>query len=255
MDRHDLYELCVQSATDLVPFLRAMHGGEPTVLCEDFCGTAAVGRAWCDMVEDSSAVGVDLSEEVLARATRGQTPRLTLRCADALESTDRGEIIFVGNFSIGEIHDRAELVRYLARCRSRLEAGGVFICDTYGGDSAYRIGHVHRTHRAPDGRRVRYTWEQREADPLTGIVENAMHFRIDRGGTIEEELHDAFVYRWRLWSVPELRDAMREAGFASSEVFSKMPDAVDDEGRAYALAITDPEELGEDFIVCVVGRT
>ena len=39
-----------------------------------------------------------------------------------------------------------------------------------------------------------------------------MHFRVERDGCIIQEETDAFVYRWRLWSVPELRDAMREGG-------------------------------------------
>jgi hypothetical protein len=32
---------------------------------------------------------------------------------------------------------------------------------------------------------------------------------------------DAFVYSWRLWGVAELRDALDEAGFARSDVFSR----------------------------------
>ncbi len=225
------------------------------MLGEDFCGTAALSRAWCKAVEGGTAVGVDLCEQVLERGRAEPVDAVQLVCADAMDADAEADVIFVGNFSIGEIHDRADLVRYLRRCRERLLPDGVFVCDTYGGESAMRVGHVHRSHRAPDGRSVRYTWEQREADPLTGMVENAMHFRIDRGGTIEEELHDAFVYHWRLWSVPELREAMREVGFSVTEVYSKMPDAVDDEGNAYALPLTNSDELEEGFIVCVVGKT
>jgi hypothetical protein len=68
--------------------------------------------------------------------------------------------IFVGNFSIGYIHDRATLVSYLARCRKRLDAvnhgfgcseaeegvGGAFVCDTYGGPGAFRLGSLQRKH-------------------------------------------------------------------------------------------------------------
>lgn len=265
MDRHDLYELCVQSPRDLVPLLRAVHGGrEARILCEDFCGTAALSRAWCEMVESGSAIATDVSDEVLARAARNAPAGLTLARGDATHAEARGDIIFVGNFSIGEIHERAALVRYLTRCRERLNADGVFVCDTYGGESAFRVGHVQRLHplaaRDPGARvsaraggRVRYTWEQREADPLTGMVVNAMHFRIERGGVIEDEIRDAFVYRWRLWSVPELRDALREAGFVRTDVYGKMPDAVDGDGRAYVLAMEEVED-GEGFIVCVCGR-
>ncbi len=236
-----------------MPFLRAMHGGDAHVLCEDFCGTAALSRAWCEMVRGGRAIGVDLSDEVLERGRRDKPESLTLRKGDATRSDDRGDIVFVGNFSIGEIHERPALVRYLARCRRRLHEGGIFVCDTYGGESALREGFVHRPHPLGDGRIVRYTWEQREVDPLTNMVINAMHFRIERAGVIEEELTDAFVYHWRLWSVPELRDAMRQAGFDRVEVYEKLPDAVDDDGNAHVLPIHDVEDP-EGFIVCVCGR-
>ena len=103
-------------------------------------------------------------------------------------------------------------------------------------------------------KRQRYTWQQRAADPITGRVENALHFRTDRAGDIEQELTDAFVYRWRLWSLPELRDAMLEAGFQAAQIHQQIPDAVDAEGKAYARPITDPAELDDSYIVCVAGR-
>jgi hypothetical protein len=160
-------------------------------------------------------------------------------------------VIFVGNFSIGEIHSRRDLVRYLSRSRSRLRPGGVFVCDTYGGQSAFTTGAVQRLHQGPEPFQTRYTWEQREANPLTGEVVNALHFRVLRTGTVELELTNAFVYHWRLWSVPELRDAMAQAGFASTEVYDKVPDAVDQDGRVY---VRPAEEVEESFIVCVAGR-
>ncbi|MCA9300708.1 MAG: hypothetical protein KDA28_16680, partial [Phycisphaerales bacterium] len=164
-----------------------------------------------------------------------------------------GDVIFVGNFSIGEIHERRSLVAYLDACRARLRPGGVFVCDTYGGESAFMTGDVHRDHFTPDMARVRYTWEQREADPLTGRVINALHFRVDRAGMVEAEFPDAFVYDWRLWSVPELRDAMTEAGFASTEVHAKMPDAEDGDGNVY-MSPVEAEDLDDSFIVLVASR-
>ena len=101
---------------------------------------------------------------------------------------------------------------------------------------------------------MRYTWEQREADPLTGEVVDAMHFRVLRDGVVEQDLPDAFVYRWRLWSVPELRDAMRDAGFASSDVYPRTPDARDDDGVLHVRPLHDPDEVDESFDVLVVGR-
>ena len=32
-------------------------------------------------------------------------------------------------------------------------------------------------------------------------------------------MKNAFVYDWRLWSIPETRDAMKEAGFSDTAVY------------------------------------
>lgn len=262
MDRHDYYEACVQSPRHMVPMLRAMHGGSPTapalVLGEDFAGTCHLSRHWVETVPGGRAVCVDLDAETLGR--HPEDPRIRRIIGDVRSAGDPKDlacdVVFVGNFSIGEIHDRKDLVAYLKRCRERLDDSGVFVCDTYGGESSFLTGHVHRHHPLPDGTgQIRYTWEQREADPLTGRVVNALHFRSERDGVISDEIGDAFVYDWRLWSVPELRDALAEAGYARSEVYAQLPEAQDEDGNAYLSPIEDPGELDDSFIVCVVGRT
>ncbi len=262
LDRFDLYELCVQSPRHVVALLRAIHGGPRTgarVLGEDFAGTAAVSRQWVRTVNGGRAIAVDHDGTPLQRARPER--RIKRIVGDVMTVNDPADVVFVGNFSIGEWHQRADLLQYLRHVRRRLaRSAGVFVCDTYGGASAFVEGHVHRYHdvRAAGGkgpaRRVRYTWEQRRADPLTGLVEDALHFRVECAGEIESQLHDAFVYRWRLWSVPELRDALAEAGFARTEVYSQLPDAVDTDGIMYARPVEDAGELGESFIVCVAAR-
>ncbi len=259
MDKHDLYELCVQSVGHLAPLLRAIHGGQPAALGEDFCGTAALSRTWCALKEGATALGVDLDPGALARCP--ETPGVRLVEGDVRTVADPVDVLFVGNFSIGYHHTRAELVSYLTHARSRMNPGGVFVCDTYGGESAFLTGAVHRPHPIPKsldgvgGRICRYTWEQRHANPLTGMVTDVIHFRIDDCGDIVEEIDDAFVYEWRLWSVPELRDAMLEAGFAETAVYAGLADAVDEDGNAYVTPVEDPEEELEDsFIVLVAGR-
>lgn len=252
MDRFDLYELCVQSPPHLVPLLSAIHGGGPKVLGEDFCGTAALSVHWVETVEGGRAVAVDIDPEPLNR--HGYEDRIMRLAVDVREAHEKVDLLFAGNFSIGYMHARAELLDYLRNARERLDEGGVFLCDTYGGEGTYLPGLVHRMHMLPDGRRVRYTWEQRDADALTGRVVDVLHFRIERGGVIEDEMFDAFIYDWRLWSVPELRDAMLEVGFNSVDVYQKMPDAEDDDGHVYIEAVTDPEELDDSFIVVVAAR-
>lgn len=251
-NKHDLYELCVQSPKDLVPLLRAIHGGDPLTLGEDFSGTAALSHLWVEQ-DQAKAIAADFDKEALHK--RGDHDRITKHQCDVRDVNEPCDVLFVGNFSIGYLHSRNELVEYLKHARSRLEPGGVFICDTYGGETAYRLGGVHRAHPMPGGKLCRYTWEQNEADPTTGMVTNLIHFRVERAGVIEFELEDAFVYEWRLWSVPELRDAMSDAGFTESLVYAKLADAVDEDGKAYVLPVDDgQEELEESFIVLVVAK-
>jgi hypothetical protein len=253
-DKHDLYELCVQSPKDLVPLLRAIHGDHPSVLGEDFSGTAALSHLWIQR-DGCTAIATDFDKEALNK--RGDHERITKHERDVLEADDPCDVLFVGNFSIGYLHTRDELVEYLKHAKSRLEnSGGVFICDTYGGDTAYTLGGVHRAHPMPEGKLCRYTWEQHEADPTTGMVTNLIHFRVERAGVIEFELDDAFVYQWRLWSIPELRDAMDDAGFNETLVYTKLADALDDDGNAYVLPVEDgQDELEESYIVLVSARS
>ncbi len=256
LDRYRLYELCAQSPGDVVQLLRAIHGGGAMVLGEDFCGTAAVSAVWVRAVEGGRAIAVDCDLEPLSNAARDAA--IEIVCGDVVDATSpdrhRVDVLYAGNFSIGERHTRADLLTYLRHARSRLRPGGVFVCDTYGGRNAWITGSTRAEHRLPDGRVVRYTWEQREADPTTGRVVDAMHFRVVRGGKVEAELRDAFVYRWRLWGVPELRDALLEAGFESADVYRKVPDAVDDDGAVYVSPVSDPAQLEESFDVLVAGR-
>jgi hypothetical protein len=252
LDRHDLYERTVQSPEKVVRFLRELHGGDPRALSEDFSGTAAVSRAWVKLVDGGRATAIDLDASVLERAAG--VAGLELVHGDVRTATDperhRADVIFVGNFSIGEIGDRADLVRYLESSRQRLNPRGVFVCDIYGGPSALRVGAVERSHWIEGGDRILYVWEQREVDAHTGRVLNAMHFRVERDGEIVASIEDAFVYRWRLWSVPELREAMLEAGFRSTEVREDLHRAASAR-EAPVLASLD---AAEGFIACVVAR-
>jgi len=243
MDRHDLYERCVQSPAELVPFLMALHGAPPRALREEFSGTAAVSRTWAEISEDHSAEAVDIDAAVLERAP--PRPRVERICSDVRSADVHDasvDCVFAGNFSIGEMATRADLITYLAASLRRLRSGGLFACDTYGGTTAFEAGVLERRHVQSDGTILHHVWEQRTADALTARVVNALHFRIERDGEIVQELRDAFVYRWRLWSVPELVDALREVGFVGVTVHTTL-DAND-----------HSEPVSPSFTVLVVAR-
>lgn len=259
IDKYALYTLCAQNPSRDAGLLRAIyadHAGYNRVdliLGEDFCAAAALSSAWCGLLPEGRAVGVDHDPEPLKRAHRH--PRLKLIRADVTKVRDNADVIAALNFSIGELHQRAALVNYLRHVRSRLAPRGCFVCDIYGGSDAFLTGTVRQRFALPGERvkRVDYAWEQRLADPLSGRVTCAMHFglRTPRG---LRRMNDAFVYDWRLWSVPELRDAMYEAGLTNVQVYPRTPDAVDDAGDLYAAPIMDAHEVGDSFNVFVVGR-
>ncbi len=64
-------------------------------------------------------------------------------------------------------------------------------------------------------------------------------------GEVVVEMPRAFVYRWRLWSIAEWREAMLEVGFGSVEVYQDTNMAAEQR----PVAVSDPKELGEDWIV------
>lgn len=246
LDRHLLYEATQQSPRHVVPLLRALHGGTARVLGEDFCGTGQVASAWTLEVPGGEAQALDLDPQALARVRAA--PELTVMCADLRAQLPRPlppvDVIYAGSFSIGYLHARGELLAYLRRSRARLEPGGILVCDTFGGAAAWRTGAIVREHFLPGSLRVRATWEQRAADVRTGLVENALHFRVDREGDVAFQQRDAFVYRWRVWSLPELADALRETGYRTTRFFAHLD--VSEESRAgVPRPIENPAELGD----------
>lgn len=255
LDRYDLYEQAAQSPDMQARFLRALlgddAGGAPT-LGEDFCAAGAVSRAWLELDPSHRAICVDHDAEPLARLRERTTDaaRLTAHHDDVKRIAYPVDLIAVLNFSICEIHERDALVAYFRHVRSRLTRGsaqtGLLVLDLYGGVDAFAIGESDVELRSG----VRYVWEQREADPLTGRVVNAMHFFPAQG----PPLRDAFVYDWRLWSAPEIADALREAGFGPARFYDRLGDAIDDEGRLYVRPIESAHELDDNFVIYVVAR-
>jgi len=261
LDRHDCYELCVQSPRHVAAFLRAVHGTQPCTLREDFCGTAALSRRWVeDGVKEglrANAIAVDLDSSCLNRAPANAAIELVNGDSTRPDSGMQGcDVVFVGNFSIGYLHSRGELLAYLNLSHQRLQkgnsgfGGGVFVCDTYGGASAFKLGSLTRKHPSRTGEIIHYHWAHEEADPLTGMVTNSISFKVERNGEIVQELPRAFVYRWRLWSIAELRETMKEVGFVSTEVYTDCNIAP---GQS-PVAVESAAELKDDWIVLVAAR-
>ncbi len=263
-NRFDLFELAAQDPPREARFLEAVHGGSCRRLADDFSGPGGIARAWVALSPDHEAVCVDVDglplEHARERAERDLPDargRLAYHWGSALEAPGRVDIIAALNFAVCELHARDELMTYLRHALARLGANGVLVVDTYGGADMWTPG-VQEVPLETPGGVVVYEWEQIEADPLTSRVRNAMHFRLPDGRRLES----AFAYDWRLWGVAELRDAMREAGFRLTEVYTSLGDAIADDGRllVHPDASDDPDRSqslidgAEPCVAYVVGR-
>lgn len=217
MDPWECYERAVQSAADSLRLVLSEHGATALSLAEHFAGSAALSRAFVASRDDRRALALDLDGGALERA-RGVERLETLTC-DVREALHAPvDIVHAGNFSLGYLHTRRELVDYLRRARASLAPGGLFACDTYGGASAFSLGSSQRRVELDGERELTSLWERRAADPFTARVENVLSFRVTARGELLAHWPDAFVYRWRLWSVPELCDALLEGGFAPPRI-------------------------------------
>ncbi len=222
-DRHRLYEESVQEVESDVQMMdrvfKKQYGRLPKRMREDFCGTAALCCEWVRTRPGNTAVGVDIEAEVLDYSLQHHFPKLDseqqsrveLREANVLEDDTTGfDVTCAFNFSYFCFQTRELLTAYFRKARESLADEGLFIVDLYGGADAQRTMTETREQEGFD-----YVWDQHVFDPVTHHVINYIHFEFPDGS----EMRRAFTYDWRLWSIPELRDLMKDAGFSETVVY------------------------------------
>ena len=233
-DRHALYQRAVQDPSWEIDFMadtfRAVRGRPAKRLREDFCGTALFACAWVKSASDREAVGVDLDGEVLAwgrvrnvaKLPPAAAGRLSLLQADVREvKAAPADIVAAFNFSYWIFRDRPGLLAYFRRVLEGLEHDGVFMLDAYGGHDAFKV-----MRERQDFGRFTYIWDQADYDPVSGETTCHIHFAFPDGS----RLNRAFSYHWRLWTLPELRELLAEAGFRASTVYWQGTDPKTGEG-------------------------
>lgn len=221
-DRHDLYQQSVQCPEADIKFFdrvyKKTYGERPSVLREDFCGTALLSCEWVKRRPGNRAIGVDLDPEVLDWGRRHNLDALgdrrelvSLHEEDVLTvETEAVQVVASMNFSYFIFIDRDTMVRYYRSVRGALQEKGLFVLDLMGGPEAQII---QEEEKDVDG--FTYVWDQDVFNPITHHCTNYIHFRFKDG----TELNKAFTYEWRLWSIPEIRDMLHEAGFRGVDVY------------------------------------
>lgn len=257
-DRHALYQIAVQApATDAAFYARWFErfAGRPLRwLREDFCGTAAIACHHVKRHRDNRALGVDLHGPTLAWGREhnvrplldaDQQRRLRLLQADVLAvRSPRADAVLALNFSYSVFKTRQQLGAYVRNAYRSLRPGGMLFLDAWGGPDVQRRQTDRTRHRG-----FVYEWEQRRFDPIDHGIECAIHFAFPDG----TRLRDAFVYDWRLWTLPELRELFAEAGFTGVEVLWEATDRRTGSGNGVFYR-TDRGSDDEAWIAIVVGR-
>lgn len=231
-DKYELYQYAVQSPEADVEFLtetfRKVRRRRARHVREDFCGTALFSRCWLEDSKKNTAEGYDLDPECIAwglehnfKPLGKDAARCTLRIADVREpGLRRPDLRVAMNFSYQIFTERAALLEYFKLCYEDLAEDGILALDIHGGPESSE--EVEEEKEIEEG--FTYVWEQGPYKPVTGKQTCAIHFEFDDG----TEMKNAFTYEWRLWTMPELRDLLFEAGFQRADCYFEGDDEDED---------------------------
>ena len=247
-DRYKLYESSVQCAETEVDFVeyefKKLRGRRPALLREDFCGTAAVCFEWASRGQENTAIGVDIDGEVLNWANENHLPALkaTVRSnvklirGDVLKvSTPQQDVILAMNFSYWLFKERKILLAYFRKVRKNLELDGIFFLDCFGGSDAYR---ELKERTKLDG--FTYVWDQAAYNPVNSDISCHIHFHFPDKSKLER----AFTYDWRLWTLPEIRELLLDAGFSEVIIYAQAIDPVTEEPSQMEPVLSMDADLG-----------
>ncbi|PHU15776.1 hypothetical protein BC332_16981 [Capsicum chinense] len=264
--KFSLYQQSVQARISISFFkffLMYVGGRVPLHFQEDFCGTALLSTEWLHGDARRTAIGLDLDVEALDwcmennvnkvgadvssriflfhgnvlqpleaklvnAATQNRMQNVTLE--DSEDDSPKHKLMkdfqFLGrdivcafNYSCCCLHSRQELVSYFKHALCALnKKGGIFVMDLYGGTSAEHELRMQR--KFPN---FTYVWEQAEFDIIKRKTRISLHFNLHKP---QRKIRHAFSYSWRLWSLPEIKDCLEEAGFQSVHFWIRhMPDS------------------------------
>ncbi|MGI9334723.1 MAG: class I SAM-dependent methyltransferase [Gammaproteobacteria bacterium] len=243
-DRHELYEEAVQCAEVEIDFVdktfKALNGRKAVNLREDFCGTANTSCEWVRRRKTNTAIGVDLDPEVQNWGVRHHVAklgdaksRIQLVNANVLDvETPKMDIVMAHNFSYWLLKERKQLLRYFERVRNTLVDDGVLFLDSFGGYEAFQ-----ELSEKTKNKGFTYVWDQHRFNPVNNEMTCYIHFHFPDGSKLKR----AFEYCWRLWTMPEVRDLLEDAGYSRSTVYWEGTDEDTNEGDG----VFEPVEVAD----------
>lgn len=234
-DKHELYENSVQNVEFEVEFLaqefKANRGRDCRIFREDFCGTAQAAVEWVKQHDENRAIAVDLDEDVIdwglkhhvSTLSDEQQSRLRIYIEDVLAvETEKVDLIAASNFSYWIFKERELMLEYFSKVFNSLKHDGALFLDAFGGYDAYKELKEETEHED-----FSYIWHQKKYNPYNHDLECRIHFTFPDGS----KMKNAFRYSWRLWSLPEIRELLEEAGFSKVITYAEGWDEEEEEGN------------------------
>jgi SAM-dependent methyltransferase len=256
-DPFELYTHAVQGPDHEIDFVteqfKKLSGRPLRNLREDFSGAGASSAEFVKRNPANHAHALDISAAALAwgrKNTLGKLPpdaqpRLRLLQRNVLTPGDATGVdaVLAMNFSYWIFDTRPALLHYFRTVHASLAPDGILFTDVYGGYESTKVMEERRRISAGRGRWFKYVWDQADFDPMTNKAKCRIHFEFEKG----PPLKDAFKYQWRVWSIPELRELLDEAGFKQSLVYLE-----GDDGKGGGDGIFKPRTKG-DPDACFIG--
>ena len=110
------------------------------------------------------------------------------------------DVVAATNFSYFIFRERNELRHYFECARKNLKNEGVLVLDLMGGPQCHEEEYFER--RRQDG--FTYVWNHDTFNPINHHTICRIHFSFPDGS----EMKNAFVYEWRLWTIPEISELL-----------------------------------------------
>jgi SAM-dependent methyltransferase len=264
--KYALYENAVQTPAEHCDLFALMYadivGKSAHILREDFCGTYAISSYWTRRHKKNIAICLDLDPEPLSYGwVRNQSGLLTTEQRSRVKpmlknvisvTAPKADLAIACNFSFYILKKRPVLIDYFRSVYRSLKKGGMFALEITGGPGMIETHHETRTIKparekgvpsmAPLPRKYTYFWDQKSFNPINCEGLYAIHFKVPG----KPKIKDAFVYDWRVWTIPEIRECLAEAGFQKTICYWEM-DRSRKKERTLAHHEYGPTEVGENY--------
>lgn len=254
-EKYHYYEEAVQNPEFEVEFMdekyREIRGRSPLTLREDFAGTGAISALWAK--EDGrQAWAVDLDPEPLEEGRRRHYLALDSKAqermhycrSNVLDFTQKTDMVCAFNFSYFSFKKRSELLRYFKSVYEHLNEGGVFFLDIFGGPES-----MVELEEEQEREGFTYFWDCQKFNPLNHDCRYAIHIQPDGG----RKYKNLFVYHWRFWTVPEVVELLKEAGFEAKTYWEDEDTEAEDDSGDGDFYETEVAENCEAWVTYILG--